>query len=355
MLMGTLDVDSLVKAVYHVQAMCESLPDLVDMLVRALKPLFEASIIPKLTPLVAVDEAFAQKVLMGLYSPPAPPVDVKPLDLTTESYIVHQLETLYWSMLAEAGANEKSLPQNFALLRPLPADLQPDFHIHVGNHSAACHSWVLFGRWPYFRRLVASGLAEATSMDMILPDDCWSIGTLRAFLRYLYTNNAGLFDPSDQTCTELLDSARLFDLVDIDSKPTTGFTPLIEHCSAPSDCNNITTAVASYQRLLLFGSESQKSKLISFVAENMHTIMSDDKQCAEFASLGDKACATILFASFNRDYPSSTRRVGSPINPIPWVPEPSQSSPSAASSSSSHPSSSGSRSSRRKSDAKRKS
>lgn len=349
MLMGTLDVDSLVKAVYHVQDMCESLPDLVDMLVRALKPLFEAAIIPKLTPLVAVDEAFAQKVLMGLYSPPAPPVDVKPLDLTTESYIVHRLEILYWSMLASAGASEKSLPRTLALLRPLPAELQPDFTIHVGDQSASCHSWMLFGRWPYFRRMIASGLSEASAMTMTLPDDCWSIKTLRAFLRYLYTNNCGLFDPADDTCTELLDSAHLFDLVDIDSKPAPGFAPLIEHCSTPSEKGNIATAVASYQRLLLYGSATQKQKLITFMAENIQAIMADDKLSAEFALLGSKACSKIFFASFNREFPSAARRANAPGVALPTSSDaPSSSSPSQPASSST------SKSSRRRSDAKRK-
>jgi hypothetical protein len=305
MMMGTLDSDSLIRALYHVQAMCDSLVELIDMLVRALKPLFEASMIPKLTALVSIDEKFAQQVLMGLYSQPVPPVDVKPLEATTESYIVNQLERLYWSMLLAQGASTSVMPHGIELLNPLPKDLHPDFNIMLGDQAISCHSWVLFGRWPYFRRMMASGLGEVDSMTMSLPDDCWSVSTMRAFLRYLYTNSVGLFDTTDKTCMELLDNARLFDLLDVDNNPTPGFGPLIEHCTAPHSTNvTIRTAVSSYQRLLLYGSSAQRKQLRKFIAQNISSIMADDKLCAEFASLGSKTCATILFAVHDREYPS---------------------------------------------------
>lgn len=305
MVMGTLDSDSLIKAIYHVQAMCDSLVELIDMLVRALKPLFEANMIPKLTPLVRVDEVYAQKVLMGLYSQPVPPVDVKPLDATTESYIVSQLERLYWSMLLGQGASSAVMPNGVEVMNPLPRDLQPDFNIMLGDHAVPCHSWVLYGRWPYFRRMVQAGLGEVESMTMHLPDDCWSLATLRAFLRYLYTNSTGLFDPTDKSCTELLDNARLFELLDVDNNPTPGFAPLIEHCTAPHSTNvTIRTAVSSYQRLLLYGSSAQRKQLRKFISHNIAAIMADDKLAAEFASLGSKTCATILFAVHEREYPS---------------------------------------------------
>lgn len=304
MIMGSLDSESLIMAIYHVQRVCESQVELMEMLVRALKPLFEPSLIPKLTPLVALDEAYAQKVLMGLFSTPAPPIDVKPLSLeTTESYIVAQLDLLYWSMLAAGGAPLASLPR-MQFLSPLPPELQPDFAIVAGGTTVQCHSWILYGRWPWFRRLISSGLAESSSMTMSLPDDCWSLNTVKAFLRYLYTNSVDLFE-SGSSANELLETARLFDLLDIDNNPTPGFSALIEHCNAPYSTNpTVKTAVSSYQRLLLYGSSSQRKHLRKYISQSIDSIMSDDKLCAEFATLGAKVCAQILFQSYERDFPS---------------------------------------------------
>lgn len=338
MVMGTLDSDSLIKAIYHVQAMCDSLVELIDMLVRALKPLFEANMIPKLTPLVRVDEVYAQKVLMGLYSQPVPPVDVKPLDATTESYIVSQLERLYWSMLLGQGASTSVMPNGVEVIHPLPRDLQPDFNIMLGDQAVPCHSWVLYGRWPYFRRMIQAGLGEVESMTMHLPDDCWSLATLRAFLRYLYTNSTGLFDPSDKSCSELLDNARLFELLDVDNNPTPGFGPLIEHCTAPHSTNvTIRTAVSSYQRLLLYGSSAQRKQLRKFISQNIAAIMADDKLASEFASLGSKTCATILFAVHEREYPSGASLVLTTTTPLSSSAAPLSASSSAAATSSSTP------------------
>jgi hypothetical protein len=323
MVMGTLDADALIKALFHVQAICESQVELVEMLVRALKPIFEPNMIPKLTPLVTIDEPYSQKVLMGLYNQPAPPVDVKPLSIeTTESYIVAQLETLYWSMLLAEGFSEANMPRRISLMNPLPKDLRPDFKISCGNTVVQCHSWVLFGRWPWFRRLVDSGLSEISQMSISLPEDCWSTQTLHAFLRYLYTNSVGLFDSNTKTCNELLDNARLFDLLDVDNNPTSGFAPLIEHCSAPYSTNvTVKTAVSSYQRLLLFGSSSQRKQLKRFIAQNLTAIMEDEKLAAEFASLGAKTCAAIMFSVYDREWPSGARIVAtssdSAVVPIP--------------------------------------
>lgn len=315
MIMGSLDSEALIRAIYHVQRVCESQVELMEMLVRALKPLFEPSLIPKLTPLVALDEVYAQKVLMGLFSTPAPPVDVKPLSLeTTESYIVAQLDLLYWSMLAASGAPLAQLPR-MQFLTPLPQELQPDFVINAGGTAVQCHSWILYGRWPWFRRLISSGLAESSSMSMSLPDDCWSLNTVKAFLRYLYTNSVDLFE-SGSSANELLETARLFDLLDVDNNPTPGFSSLIEHCSAPYSTNpTIKTAVSSYQRLLLYGSSSQRKILRKFIAQNIVQIMADEKLCAEFASLGPKVCSMILFQSHDRDFPSGLAISSSSLSP----------------------------------------
>lgn len=371
-MMGTLDADAVIKAIFHVQKMCESMADLVDMLVRALKPLFEPSMVPLLTPLVSIDEPYAQKVLMGLYSQPAPPVDVKPLETTTEGFIVNRLEVLYWSTLVHLGVTTVAMSPVQPLIVPLPLELQPDFEIEVGrgntNSSSAgsssssnsrssapqddhsprldgsganvplrsveasgndggfsssprdtgnlatppheviqCHSWLLFGRWPYFRRLVLSGLAETESRSMQIPDDTWSLATCRAFLRYIYTNNVGLFDGGDVTLRhELLEFAAMFDLIDLDQVPTQAFSHLIEHCRAPLSLNvTVRTCVSSYKRLLQYGSSDQRLELITFMAKNITSIMTDPQLCYEFSQLGPDTCSAVLFAIHNKDFPPS--------------------------------------------------
>lgn len=375
MMMGTLDADAVVKAIFHVQKMCESMADLVDMLVRALKPLFEPSMVPLLTPLVAIDESYAQKVLMGLYSQPAPPVDVKPLETTTEGFIVNRLEVLYWSTLVHLGVTTVAMSPVQPLIVPLPPELQPDFEIEVGkshanrdassgysgssSHSTSrssaprddqsprldgsganvplrslessgndggsgacsprdtgnlatpphevikCHSWVLYGRWPYFRRLVLSGLAETETKSMQVPDDTWTLGTCRAFLRYIYTNNVGLFDGGDVTLRhELLEYAALFELIDLDHEPNPAFSHLIEHCRAPLSLNvTVRTCVSSYKRLLQYGSSEQRSELITFMAKNITAIMSDPHLCYEFSQLGPETCSSVLFTIHNKEFP----------------------------------------------------
>lgn len=374
MMMGTLDADAVIRAIFHVQMMCESMADLVDMLVRALKPLFEPSMVPLLTPLVAIDEPFAQKVLMGLYSQPAPPVDVKPLETTTEGYIVNRLEVLYWSTLVDAGLTTAAMSPVQPLLIPLPPELAPDFEIEVGrggnsmipqNISTAsspsttrasapvsdsspsilvdsganvpirstdasgndvgaglsprdtgnlanpphevikCHSWLLFGRWPYFRRLVASGFSEVATKSMQIPEETWSLGTVRAFLRYIYTNNAGLFEGSEATLRhELLEYAAMFDLIDLEQNPTPAFAHLIEHCRAPLALNvTVRTSVASYKRLLQYGSPDQRTELIRFMAKNISAIMNDPHLAYDFSQLGPETCSAVLFAIHSKEFP----------------------------------------------------
>ena len=352
--MGTLDAEAVIKAIYHVQKMCESWPDLVGMLVRALKPLFEPSMVSLLTPLVAIDEKYAQKVLMGLYSQPAPPIDVKPLEMTTEGYIVHRLETLYWSTLIHCGLITPERAPIKSLIVPLPKTLWPDFEMEVrtsaphdssagktvplggsganvpstssnatsddGSSSSKgdsenitkpplvevikAHSWLLYARWPYFRRMVAAGLCEVESRIMQIPDDTWSLATVRGFLRYVYSNNVGLFEGSNIGMvmrSEILTHAELFNLMDHENTPTPSFAHLIELARAPlSHGITVKNAVLSYKRLLHYGSPDQRIEVIKFMAKNIAAIMSDSALCAEFAGLGTETCTAVLFAMHNK-------------------------------------------------------
>lgn len=393
MMMGTLDADALIRAIFHVQAMCESLAGLVDMLVRALKPLFEPGMMSQITPLVRIDEPYGIKVLTGLFSQPAPPVDVKPLETTTEGYIANRLEVLYWSTLAANGEiSESALSSPIAkLLMPLPKELEPDFKIlvptrgsngsrisssspapesdvdanvpartngkdapgsnHISNNAEGanslssgasnedsfelipCHSWVLYGRWPYFKRLIDSGLTEAKTRTMSFPEATWGASTVRAFVRYLYTNNIGLFEGSDGGARlELLEHAGLFDLVDFDGNPTPAFVPLIEHCRSPLTLNvTPKTSISAYKRLLTYGSSAQRQELIKFMADNIVQIMNDDSLRIEFLSLGDQTIATVMFASHHKDYNERTPVAAAATTELKSVPSSSTSENAAKS------------------------
>ena len=107
----------------------------------------------------------------------------------------------------------------------LPPLLHPNFRVECQGHTFWCHDWVMRARWPFFRRVLEFGGAEA--QEHLLRLDCLSPDAFGHLLYFIYTNqesftgtfghsnddDAGEKDDDDQesevlkACNSLLDNA----------------------------------------------------------------------------------------------------------------------------------------------------
>lgn len=93
--------------------------------------------------------------------------------------------------------------------------------------SFQCHSWFLYAKWHYFKKLMDFGGVEATSMHVILSED-WTPSCLYALLKYIYTQKIEFVEEDD--IVWVIEHALQYNLVDSDGKPHIGFEALIYHC-----------------------------------------------------------------------------------------------------------------------------
>jgi hypothetical protein len=72
-----------------------------------------------------------------------------------------------------------------------------DFLIRTGGEDDPpihCHRTVLLARWPHFAKMVNSGMTESFGTSITIPEP---YSTVRAFLRYLYTDDLDDYIPVD--------------------------------------------------------------------------------------------------------------------------------------------------------------
>ena len=119
-----------------------------------------------------------------------------------------------------------------------PSHCPTNFIISNGEGKAiAVHDWLLFCRWPYFRRLIMSGLVESSERCMELSSSDFPSDVLLQFLRYLYYGIVSNEDRNivvfakEADCIWIIENGAQFDILDLSQATANpGFENLLNHC-----------------------------------------------------------------------------------------------------------------------------
>lgn len=219
-------------------------------------------------------------------------------------YILKKLQTLYWRTIATPGQKAQLQPSDLTELDLDAPLLTPNFCIVADDGSEVkVHDWVLYARWPYFRRLMNTNLAEANARRLELPSGSMDRNLLLAFLHYIYTQSTASFD-SDMLRLELLHIASLFDLVDLARPPVPNshFKRLIEHCQVALDGPfTVETCVSRYKVLAELGSPVQVAAIGRYLLDNFSTLMKTPEVALELQELGARTIGEMWLRSNHCD------------------------------------------------------
>lgn len=213
-----------------------------------------------------------------------------------DSHIRSSLERLYGAAVSSQrlSADKPSKQEN-----DLVASLTPcNFHIvsHDG-YPVPCHDWLLYSRWPYFRHLVESGSEEwNVSKKIQIPSDTFSRHTLRAFVKYLYTNRVDAVSNNDVVALEILLHAQRFNLADMSSPPIAHreFAPLLSACEIIfHQVFTLDNCVDKYNMAKDYGREAHQLRIALFIAEHFEQLMASEKSRWQVLALGAETLATI--------------------------------------------------------------
>jgi hypothetical protein len=121
-----------------------------------------------------------------------------------------------------------------------PPDSPSNFLIKDGCGKAiAVHDWILYTRWPFFKSLMDSGLAESSAGSMELSSSTFPSSTLLQFLKYLYygiivnESREMVIFKEDNDCEWIMENGAQFNVfVDVieQTVASPGFEKLINHC-----------------------------------------------------------------------------------------------------------------------------
>lgn len=175
---------------------------------------------------------------------------------------------------------------------PVPKWLTPDFVIEVEEVRMQVHSWVLYGRWTWFKSLVESGFAEAVAKCAPLPSNTLMPITFLALLVYIYTSQVDLFKTAD-LCMEVLKSAEILSLFVFGQTPyvaSPGYESLIAHCQ--HQLTQKLTRENCLDRLKVaieFGTTKQITPIKAYVVSELHHLKKDTNFNTSLWELNDQA------------------------------------------------------------------
>jgi hypothetical protein len=109
--------------------------------------------------------------------------------------------------------------------------LVPNFIVCVGGSKMGVpvHDWLLYCRWPYFKRMIDSGMLEAENHTAELPSDCTSDEVLLAVLNFIYTSQEPQGDQKEQILALMAEHGAMMEFSDLQDQPYPGFEPLFPH------------------------------------------------------------------------------------------------------------------------------
>lgn len=91
------------------------------------------------------------------------------------------------------------------------------------------HDWVLSTRWPYFKRMLASGFGESQSRCAFLPSGFPS-SLLVPFMKFVYSGTIDTDSLLPGDCKYLIENGGEFGVIDIEGDAPPNFDALVRHC-----------------------------------------------------------------------------------------------------------------------------
>jgi hypothetical protein len=188
----------------------------------------------------------------------------KPSLTSPQKHLRYALRRLWKEMVAHPNdALPDSLPtRNFTI------------STSTGSDTTLVHDWLLYARWPYFKRMIDSGMSEATSQRLELPEGF----PLQIFLQYLYNGKIDSIDFESAWYLRL--NGGEFALKNLEDEAVPDFSRLLAECEnliwpVPSTRN----AVSILQRYLEHcpspsPSDPELSKTITVIGQFFSSIFS---------------------------------------------------------------------------------
>ena len=141
-------------------------------------------------------------------------------------------------------------PCNLTLTTDEFLDLYPtNFVIELPSFNAfrVC-GWLLYIHWPWFKRLIDSGLRESKTRTITLPANSLTGPAAHYLLGKLQFGQMDLFDRlADRDIISILDHAAAFELIDTDGNALPRVKPLINACEARA--NRLLTPLNCWDHL----------------------------------------------------------------------------------------------------------
>lgn len=181
-----------------------------------------------------------------------------------------------------------------------------DFEILIGSdkkHKFACHSFVLYARWPYFKRLLDSGMSETKSKKLSLPapgKDCGMPPVfLRAILEVCYQGNLSSElrkDLSPSVAMQALATRDLYVDDSEDEQEERTFKHLIHFCQQQADSGlSVENCVDTYKVALELGVDAMAQKAKQLFVNNIKNVMKNPSQIETLFSLRESEQISLLW------------------------------------------------------------
>jgi hypothetical protein len=318
-----LPISRCMELLLHINDHCGGDEALIDLAIASIQPRLPSGNVPEACAPLLVNATFAVGIMTKLLNPKNIPLpdDVKAFP---GWFIQEKLTALYWTCVATEsdiymGPSNLSVDKSVATssnqtvtagstvkpsISPFPSALSCNFVISNSDRfEIKVHDWVLYARWPYFQHLVKSGFSEVTNGRLELPSEAFSSSQLRAFVRYMYTQEEAPYD-TDDLKLDLLRNAPQFNLVDLSTPPVPNphFKKLLAHCrevlNAP--CTHLT-CISQYKIMAEMGSSQQLNAVGRFILDNFNDLIRDPERTKELKSLGTRAFGEMWLRSRSCD------------------------------------------------------
>lgn len=176
----------------------------------------------------------------------------------------------------------------------------PNFYILIENHYSTLHvhDWVLYSRWGFFRRMIDSGLAEAHTRRLVLPNG-FPKSVLLDLIKFIYSGS--LPHTTSLTSTNslyLLEHAEEFDLVDSTNLPREHFAPLITFCrSSVFHPLTVANVLGKLKLIAELGSKKDIKAALKFIGANHKAVLATANYRRDVADLPGEICRELLLIS----------------------------------------------------------
>jgi hypothetical protein len=227
----------------------------------------------------------------------------RPTTKLSDSHLRARLEWLYENMKASPSSKKSSKSSKTAKAEkadasPLPPSLACNFELESSDgHKLACHDWVLYARWPYFRALVASGSQEwILTRKIVFPSGTLSRKAVRALLEFIYTNRIENIVENHETALQLLTHAQRFQFIHLETPAVaypgfeTFFSATLSAFDKPCTLEN---CIDLYKLAKELGNDMYIFRVITFIAEHIRPILQHPKLAPQLLALGSDALASI--------------------------------------------------------------